>query len=59
MVWDPSSSVFVPVLFILTTCKLEKIYKRILYDIDELLGQEWKPSSIICDFETGLLAAIR
>lgn len=51
MVFSPQHRIFVPAIYILTTGKLEALYKRIFFEIDHLLNDEWKPKFIISDFE--------
>ena len=59
MAFDPISGLFIPSLYILLTGKMELIYKRIFKDIDAIMEKQWKPKSVIVDFEKGLINSIR
>lgn len=57
--FHPQTQQFIPSWYILCSCKKEEMYKRIFFDIDFILGKEWKPKVFVSDFEYSLLNAIR
>ncbi|KII61904.1 hypothetical protein RF11_13230 [Thelohanellus kitauei] len=59
MAYDPTVGCNIPCVWALLTGKDQKLYKYLLSELSILLDDRWMPRYCICDFEKGLLNAIR
>ncbi|KAK1936766.1 hypothetical protein P3T76_010201 [Phytophthora citrophthora] len=59
MIYDPSSRLFIPTVFALTTSSTKPAYRRLLQCTQEMVGSPLSPKDAVCDFENSLIMAIR
>jgi hypothetical protein len=59
MTYDKGTSCYVPCAYSLLTSKNEWMYLRLFHEILMQLDYVWEPESIVCDFELGLINAIK
>jgi hypothetical protein len=59
MAFDPTTNLFIPCAWSLLTGKFEHIYWILLQEMIGLLDWNWKPRSIVTDYEKGLITAIQ
>ncbi|KII70968.1 hypothetical protein RF11_09997 [Thelohanellus kitauei] len=59
MAYDPTVVCNIPCAWALLTGKDQQLYKYLLSELCILLDDRWMPRYCICDFEKGLLNAIR
>ncbi|OWY98202.1 hypothetical protein PHMEG_00031085, partial [Phytophthora megakarya] len=59
MIYDPSSELYLPVIFTLTTAMTKLSYLKLLRCVADCVGCKLTPKEIMCDFESALIGAIR
>ena len=59
MIYCSEVEVYVPVLYILMTCKTEWAYRHALHETYVVSRYKFHPFSVTCDFEKGLHNAVR
>uniref|UniRef100_H3GKY8 MULE transposase domain-containing protein n=1 Tax=Phytophthora ramorum TaxID=164328 RepID=H3GKY8_PHYRM len=58
MVYDRGSRCYVPVMWVLNTCKTEWIYWHVLHCVQVATCMNMSPGTISCDFEQALINAV-
>ena len=59
MVYDVQTSIYIPVIYVLTTGKYDILYWYTLHWVFMVSKWKFDPFSVTCDFEKGLNNAIR
>ncbi|OWY93564.1 hypothetical protein PHMEG_00036992 [Phytophthora megakarya] len=59
MIYDPSSELYLPVIFTLTTAMTKLSYLKLLRCVEDCVGCKLTPKEIVCTFEGALIGVIR
>ena len=59
MVFDVQTEVYVPVMYVLMTSKTEALYWHVMHWVIVTSGWKMDPFSVTCDFEKGLINAVK
>jgi hypothetical protein len=59
MYYDSHTDLYIPAFYILLTARNEKIYKRCLQAVKDVLNFELNVATITCDFEQALQNAVK